>query len=799
MDDAKPDKAPDADQKDDAAAAAPAAVTQNASDPPAENPPPQDASNPARKTAAEVADKEKGIETPAAASMLMDEDIDAPPAVPAPSKTAGPKRKKTPAQAALLPDDAAEELPRAGAGLRSGIWASAVLLVLSLVYLVAEIEFNMSLLDVAGSVRSDPVKMEDLQVFGRSVSAGGCFLLVLGFFAPTSFRITTARLRWFYYIVGLIALVPMMMIFYSLLVGPESLPIDPSHGDIMLSMLPMLGVAYGSAIGRGRNAFVNVVSLLIIVWPSVFLGQKLLIEQALIERTTWEQRVNARYVLMLRSILEDCTINLDDLALCDADHEQDSVKSARIILGSMWMLSPEGIRADMEENKDKLVQSVAARGLWFSPREQYDRYIARVSEERRSVQQELIDTYYMPYQKASEEYARAVAPETLRAESDRAAAEIEKEIDRGWRQYQLGVREYRQQLAASGVNMIQKLAPYKDRLREICSSRNCPPALRGKERGLVADAASDAERVFVQRSGGYTPDIETRAEFVAAYPTQVKLRNRVQEYIGQKMPRSGFVLPANWFYEKESFQQAVEALMRQEIDRRWQEKAPRGMRPGLSIQAFFEAAGMPPLPSLEEIVMTPDGFFKTMIMPKYREILDKLLGDIEEEKQLYANGQPLAEKGKDYARAVYIPAVALIISLLVVILTLLRWWNIGVKLFLAALMRRRMMPAFLRAPLQMAMIGIFIGGIVVVPRFMPNPYAGATYEKYRNNALASAPAMAQVLDWAIHTQPAVYRLGSPIRDVLDRLHKKNPVRLPSVQIPTVQKPPPLPPPEAVGR
>ena len=700
------------------------------------------------------------VHPPPQTTHLMDEDQDVLPSAAAienPKKT--DKKRKTVSEKPAAPR-------------RWRLWTPALLLFLSLCYLVAEIEFNMSLLDVAGSVRSDPVKMEDLQVFGRAVSASGCFLLVLGFFASSGFHVTPGRLRWFYYGVGLVSILPLLLIFSATLAGPDSVPINPSGSDIMLALLPALGIGYGSALGRGRNAFVNVVSIFMIVWPAVFLGQKLLIEQALIERTSWEQRVNARYVLMLRSILEDCTINLDDLALCDVEDEQDSVKSARIILGSMWMLSPERIRSDMEENKDRLVQSVAARGLWFSPREQYDSYIAKVADERSNIHHQMIDTYFVPYKKASDDYAQAISPEVLRAESEKAAAEIEKEIDRGWRQYQLGVREYKQQLSASGVNMLQQLAPYKDRLREYCATRNCPPVLRGKERGLVADAASDAEREFSRRSGGYTPDIQTRAEFMAAYPTQIRLRNRVQEYISNRLPHSGFVLPANWFYEKENFQKAVEALLKQEVDRRWKEKAPKGMPPGLALQAFFDASGMPPLPPMEELVMTPDAFFKKMIMPKYREILDKMLGDIENEKHLYANGEPLAEKGRDYARAVLIPAIALIISLLVVILTMLRWWNIMVRTAMAALMRRHLMPAMLRMPVQLAMIGVFLGIIAVVPRFMPNPYAGATYERYRDEALAQAPLTAQILDWAIHTQPAVYRLGSPIRDVLDQLHKK---------------------------
>ena len=706
---------------------------------------------------------------PAPRDELMDEDADAPVLL---IHKPEPRRKAK----AAKPDNADGGDDRRGRGMRGGVdwraWASAILLILSLCYVVAEIEFNMSLLDVAGSVRSDPAKMEDLQVFGRSVSACGCFLLVLGFFSPSGFRVTAGKMRRIYYGIALVSLLPMLLIMWSALSLPDTLPIDPSMSDVVLALLPMLGVAYGSSIGRGRNVFVNVISLLLIVWPTVFLGQKLLIEQALIEHTTWEQRVNARYVLMLRSILEDCTINLDDLALCDAENEQDSVKSARIILGSMWMLSPERIRKDMEENKDKMVQSVAARGMWFSPRVNYDAYVKQVEVEREKIQKQMSRTYYAPYKEASDKYFDAIKQEVLQRQSAKASAEIEREIERGWAQYNRGVREYKQQLSASGYDMLQRLAPHKERLRQFCATRNCPPLLTGKERGLVAEAASDAERQFIQRSGGYTPDIETRAEFMAAYPTQVRLRERVQNYLNQHLPYSGLVLPINWRYEKEAFEKTVETLVKQEVDRQWTLKAPKGMPPGLSESEFFEATGMPPLPTLEKLVMTPDVFFKKAILPKYREILDRMLGTIENEKELYANGQSLSEKGKDYARAVFIPAIALIISLCVVILTMFRWWNIMARSLIAYLMRHHKLSAKLRMPVQVAMALAFVAAIVIVPRFMPNPYAGATYERYRDEAVASAPVTAYLLDWAIHTQPAVYRLGMPIRVVLDRIHDK---------------------------
>jgi len=672
------------------------------------------------------------------------------------------KSKKTVGQAGAKP-------PPRKAG-----WPDMMLFILSLIYLIAEIEFNMSLLDVAGSVRSDPAEIESLQVFGRSVSGCGCFLLVLGFFARTGFHVT-GKLRTIFMGVAALSFLPMLLILLQGILGSQSggilLAVNPEPGDMLLAMLPLLGLWYGLLMGSHKNAFVTIASLFLMVWPAIFLGQKLLIEQSLIERTTWEQRVNARYVLMLRAVLEDCTINLTDLELCDAEKEQDSVKSARIILGSIWMLSPDGIRQDMNENREKMVNSVAARGIWFPPKKMYEEYKNKVQEERDKFEQEFLKKVYEPYRAASDMFATAMSQEALRVESEKVAKEIDKELEIGWRQYQAGVRQYQQSLSASAMELASRLLPYKRWLADKCRRVKCPAGVNLNDDPVLARAKSEAEREFVTASGGYPPNLRTKEEFVAAFPTQLQLRNRIEAHVHEKLNAPTFMLPANWTYDRHSFQAAVENLMMQEVRRKWQKQFGDKLPPGLSVDKFLEATGTPPLPPMSALLMTPEKFFQTVILPQYRKMLDKMLGDIEGEQKLYANGEELAEKGKDYARAVYIPAISLIISLTVVILTMFRWWVVLVRKFLVQLMRRKILPLALRPVAQFALTGVFAAGVLVIPHFMPNPYTEGGYKRYLSEARALAPVTATVLDWAIHAQPAVYRLGAPVRIVLDKMHE----------------------------
>ena len=655
-------------------------------------------------------------------------------------------------------------------------WADWLLFIGSLVYLIAEIEFNMSLLEVAGSVRSDPADIDHLQVFGRAVSACGCLLLVLGVYARTGFHINSHKLRLLYGGIAVLAMIPQALIFLQLTIGVNDsdwvFPIDPTNEDFLIAALPMMGFAYGALVGKGRNALITIVSLCLIIWPAMFLGQKMLIEQVLIERTTWQERVNARYVLMLRAVLEDCTINLDDLELCDAAKEQDSVKSARIILGSIWMLSPDGIRSDMQENRDRMVQSVASRGLWFPPKAMYNEYVARVKKERDQLIDQFMHQYYKPYENASNLFKAAVSEDKLGRESERAADEVDKEIDSGFRQYRSAVREYRTALSMGAMDIARKLAPYKRPLDLFCKYRNCPETTINKK--LLEEAQSRAEREFIEATGGYTPDINTREGFLNAFPTQVKLRDKIEEKIRTDLNAPNFSLPANWIYDRDGFKRAVESFTRMEVVNKWKEKFGEKLPPGLDVDKFLEVSGFPPFPKLEDLLMSPDAFFKKMIIPQYAKALDKMLGDIDGEKELYANGQELAEEGKDYARAVYIPAISMVISLTVVILTLFRGWSVLTRHVLARAMRHHRFQSkyigWVRPVTQGVMLGLFGVVIFVVPYLMPNPYAAGGYTRYLAEARSKAPFTATFLDWAMHTQPMVYRLGAPIRVILDKAH-----------------------------
>jgi hypothetical protein len=171
---------------------------------------------------------------------------------------------------------------------------------------------------------------------------------------------------------------------------------------------------------------------------------------------------------MLRGGIENCTIMLEDMDLCNDSHGTDNIKSARIILSALWLLHPEGIRHDMSANKESLMQIAAAKGTWFSPQEQYDLYVNKVVAERGKIEDELISKYYAPYKKASDMYLQSQDSHALRQKTDLAADEIDRKVLKGWTDYQYAVRQYKNMISSMVAQSIRQTIPLKGMAKNLC-------------------------------------------------------------------------------------------------------------------------------------------------------------------------------------------------------------------------------------------------------------------------------------------------------------------------------------------
>lgn len=640
-------------------------------------------------------------------------------------------------------------------------------LALSSVYIVAEAVFNIRLLEVAGSVKSDPSAIDSLQYFGRAISGYGFSLLMLGLFAGSGFKLDT-RWRWIaFWLLATVCVMPLLVTADVTGIGPHHSVPEGAHldlADFPLLVMPLLGTAL-VLMSAGKFRFHVIIGVCLMAWPAMFLGQKLVIERYLIDHTTWEERQNARYMLMLRAGLEDCSLDLGGIQFCDARLGAADMKAARIIVSTLWMLSPAHVIDELKDSRNRLVENAASTGQWFSGREQYKKYVAKVQDTRSKYVSGILTKYYVPYKRASDMYAKALDPATITRQAAEAAEEVEAGIEDGWRRYKSAVREYNQTLGAYAKLGAQAIAPYGEDLNENCADGICEDAANEVADRLDIDRAMRnaddmAEREFQARTG-YRSDIPDRKTFMAEKKTRDAIRDKVQSAVRQRMDAPAFSLPDDWVYDAPTFREKIEVMIRDKVKATWKQRFGETIPPGLDKDAFLATLGIDQLPSASQMTMSEEDFFKRHVVPGHQKMVDSMLGDLEKEKEKYAPDASDMAEGKEYVEALYIPTISLVISLSIVILTLTR----GLMALMRAVLKSGKKPVDLRwlAAGQGAVAALFLGLLVVLPHIFPNPYAvGDAYDKVVAYAKARHPWITPVLNWTVHVQPVVYRVAKDV-------------------------------------
>lgn len=640
---------------------------------------------------------------------------------------------------------------------------------LSVVYIVAEAVFNMQLLEVAGSVKSDPDTLDKLQYFGRTVSAYGFTLLVLGLFQSSGFHLKR-RKDWFLFAaIATVCIIPFIMVFRhsvpELMPKGYTAPLGLEPVEVMISVLPLLGLFMVLAsAGRWRPQII--ICLILLAWPAMFLGQKLLIESYVVDSTDWEERQNARYMLMLRAGLEDCVLTLGDLQLCKEDQGAPDLKAARIIVSALWMMKPDAILRDLEMNRDSIVESAAIRGVWFSPQDQYKSYVKKVEKTRdkyeKDITTQFYSKYYNPYKKASEMYLKAIEPASLEAQSKQAVDEIDKEMEEGWKKYRAAVRDFEQTVSVIARQAMRDALAVGGAVNAVCAARDqdCPEV---DATPMIRSAQKKAIREFTL-SAGYPPSISEKEDFLKHPKTRKLVNEKVQMAMRTRFDMPDFVLPETWEYEPVDFQRKVGAMIKEQAEKKWNAKFGKKLPPGLSEEEFMKTLGVDTsLPPVEQMLMTEEMFFKKYVVPGNQRLVTAMLDDLRNERKLHPDDAVEMETGKDYVKALYIPTISLVVSLSVVMLTVMR----GVILLPGALGRVRIWQyQFSPSVTRLIMGASFIGFLLWLPHAVPNPYArGATYKRYYAAAAVEHPFVAGVMNWAVHVQPVIYRAGTAIRDL----------------------------------
>ena len=523
----------------------------------------------------------------------------------------------------------------------------------------------------------------------------------------------------------------------------------------------------------------------------MFYGQKLAVERFIISPTTAESRLNAHYILLLRSGIEDCIISLEDTQFCDDSGAVDVEKrSTRAVLGSLFMLNTAAVFNGLSFSRDQIIDSISAQDMWFSSKEYYQRYLQQVADKRQQYEQFLNDKYYLPYKQASDLYlktyngaanfyAQALQPGRFEKIAGDAALQADSETTQGWQQYQKAVNAYNNLSVGAASSVEQGV------YTTICKGHedDCE-RIAGKEyNGMSIDKAitqaqTAADEEFYAQTG-YPPDIKDKDAFISNPKTQDELRTHIEKKIQEKI--EGYTLPSGWQYYPATFKDDFLHLLQNEAQNKalvissqaqktWREKVQAefktNIEPGLSREDFFKRLGGDPLPPLKDLVMSEGDFREKYIVPINRKVADKTLEDIKDESPAYANRRQLAEQGKDYIRVLYIPAIALCLSIMIVVVTIGRY----LAAITARIVSQASMFSFLtqrqRGFVRPVCWAVFLTMALTLPYLWPNPYtATAAYQKYYHLARERSAGTALLLDWVVHMQPIIYRAGAHVPEV----------------------------------
>lgn len=619
---------------------------------------------------------------------------------------------------------------------------------LSCIYLVAEFRFNINLLDVAGSASVDSAAIHAVADFGRTVSGFGFTLLALGLFARARFRLTHRREKIVFGVFALACVLPFLLF--------------PPQEHELLFFMPVAFGLFLMAVSRGRFAFHTILAIVLMAWPSMFAAQKSMVEHLVVEPTTWQERQHARDVLLLKAGLEKCLVEVEGQWLCKGDKSTAEVRAVRAMIAALWMHNSEAVIKALEPQRDRIIDKTARQSGDGAMAMAYKTYVDTIKSERDKMVDELIDKFYSPYERASKAYMTAKNPQKLAADVDKVWREMERETDIGWSEYLDAQRQYRQTVGQAADTMLSRQGLVFQKLDEFCATRNCP---RGNVDRATLRLTDEAETQFIRKTG-FPPNVTSKAELMT-YP---RARDSFEQKTNQRLAElTGFAdaaLPANWVYDEAYIKAVLTEMFKNRVFSEWR-KTFGDLPAGLPVDQFFVRMKVPPVPALEQLVMSETAFAESYTLPKLRDKMRGAADQLQREAPLYANGEMLENKGKDYIRAVYIPAIALLISLLIVTLTVMRGINAVVRLCMQAMgdggvtwLRRQGLSGQRR--LRHALMAALFAVIAIGPFALTNSYTQSpVYQAYVIEAQRENIVTATLLDWAIHVQPIVYGVVTP--------------------------------------
>ncbi|MGI2260103.1 hypothetical protein [Shewanella sp. GXUN23E] len=277
-------------------------------------------------------------------------------------------------------------------------WLMIALFILSALYLLPEAIFNARLVQVAGGGVMDSHELHLVELFGRTISGIGVSLLLTDWLLK----------GW------LVRTVPRVLL-----------------GTVVIFAL---------------------------AWPTVFFGQKLLIDKLLVDPSSAQQRQEAFFASILRSGLATNAVNIAGLPYDPAHATRPEEMTFLALMGGLVYANSEFL-----EHVDKQKHAIVERYISNRAGLEFERYYDRYQGMR-----ERLTQGWARYQDGVKRYNSAIASSPTRA--DKAWEQVESEVAAGWNKYQQAQQAYWGRAEVRAQEMAPKIARLFDE-RNDCIER----------------------------------------------------------------------------------------------------------------------------------------------------------------------------------------------------------------------------------------------------------------------------------------------------------------------------------------
>ncbi|MGF1686491.1 hypothetical protein L4C36_07315 [Photobacterium japonica] len=650
-------------------------------------------------------------------------------------------------------------------------WLAILLFSLSLLYLIPEIIFNATLVDVAGNGRNDQHLLHVIELFGRTMSGIGVTLLVADVLLKGRWvRTTTHTLCHF----ALIAAVVWPTVFWGQKWAVDTFLIHPStpqaRQDAFFSSVLRSGLAVNAVEIQGipydpnRSNSATEMTFLTMIGGLIF-AQDDFIDHV----STQKHAILDRYIT--------------NHAGRQFDHDYARYVTLRTEVREAWA---DYHRGSTEYNRTMASANRRANTAWDDANQQiqqgwqdyqsahraYEKQAGHIADKFAPQLYELLDARNQCNKRSSGH----------RLES--CLAKIEKKYQYGLRQAQLPYRDMDYWLIER-INRTRGETSVKETMMTLGLS-----ALLAAVEIAAGDAGEkDVQYYYTNDPSDYQPKIlalwNDKFKQKTGYPLFITsnqtFRNHVAtaNTIRDKMSHEGVTLSPQWrIHQVSAFKQAVELSVRQQANTAWQQQVNQSgmdLSPNKSWTAFQvhpDIQGKIEAEMGERYYVKPilsdwnkRQFYQHVVKVNIDRERKYWLTYIQSASAQFADGRPFAEDGKAALRSIIVPPISMSLSLLLILLTIIK---LPLKLWQLVHYDTPV------TPVEKRNHQLITAGLIALMMISPVLVGSSKFTEQRSAVSyfleqfddTVSPVSSIALKWVLHTQPLVQPLGATLENHL---------------------------------